>query len=197
MIQKTVSYTREIPEQLPATLCRWCNQLVGGRFCTGCGASARELPCATCGVITPAGARYCPDCGTGATSRARTTPLTERRADRLPRLVGVAAVLVLAAFLAGMVSGRRLPATTASAASGDVARARAEADSILAARPNHLLGLVLAIRAADLRRDSTAAVTLRRRLLAAAPSDRTSLKQYGEHSRDIDDALTKAAATTR
>jgi hypothetical protein len=48
-----------------------------------------------------------------------------------------------------------------SAVSGDTVRARAEADTILAARPNHLLGLVLAIRAAELRGDDAAAVALR------------------------------------
>ncbi|MEO8622038.1 MAG: hypothetical protein ABI625_13295 [bacterium] len=81
-----------------------------------------------------------------------------------------------------------------SAAAGDVSRARAEADTILAARPTHLLGLVLAIHAAELDQDSSAAVKFRRRLVAAAPTERTALKEYGEHARDIDDALTKATA---
>jgi len=282
MTPKTVSYTRDMPEQLPATHCPRCDEIVSGRFCIGCGASARELPCATCGVMTPAGARFCPDCGTAASAGARTSSNTAPRMDRLPRLVGGAALLTLAAFVAGLVSGRRMPAggdsadqaisaplgpmqagglaniggQTApdisnmspeerasrlfnrvmlyseqgkmdsarffapmaiqayemigpvdahaqydigviSAAAGDVARARAEADTILAARPTHLLGLVLAIRAADLRRDDAAAVALRRRLIAAAPTERTALKEYSEHARDIDDALTKAAGATR
>jgi hypothetical protein len=85
-----------------------------------------------------------------------------------------------------------------SAAVGDVARARGEADTILAARPNHLLGLVLAIRAADLTGNSGAVARLSRRLLAAAPAERaTDLKEYVEHVRDIDDALKKAAASPR
>lgn len=282
MTSRTVSYTRDMAEQLSATHCPRCDEIVSGRFCIGCGASARDLACPTCGVVTPAGARFCPDCGAAVGVGARASSSTARRVDRLPRLVGGAAVVALAAFVAGVVSGRRMPAGLASpdqtastalgpmqaggfaasggptapdisnmspeerasrlfnrvmlyseqgkmdsarffapmaiqayemigpvdahaqydigvisAASGDVARARAEADSILAARPNHLLGLVLAIRAADLRRDSAAGVRFQRLLLAAAPTERTSLKEYSEHARDIDDALTKAAAATR
>ncbi|MEP6731010.1 MAG: zinc ribbon domain-containing protein [bacterium] len=81
-----------------------------------------------------------------------------------------------------------------SAAVGDVTRARAEADTILAARPTHLLGLVLAAKAAELARDSAAAERFSKRLVAAAPAERvTALKEYGEHARDIDEALGKAA----
>lgn len=81
---------------------------------------------------------------------------------------------------------------TISAAVGDVARARAEADTILRARPNHLLGLVLAIRAADLAGDAAAATRFRRQLVAAAPAERPTQKEYAEHARDIDEALAKA-----
>ena len=84
---------------------------------------------------------------------------------------------------------------TISAAVGDVVRARAEADTILRARPNHLLGLVLAIRAADLAGDATAASRFRRQLVAAAPAERPTQKEYAEHARDIDEALAKAGAT--
>lgn len=86
---------------------------------------------------------------------------------------------------------------TISAAAGDVVRARAEADTILAARPNHLLGLVLAIRAADMAKDAGAATGFRKRLAAAAPTERTALKEYSEHARDIDDTLAKSAVATR
>jgi len=80
---------------------------------------------------------------------------------------------------------------TISAAAGDVVRARAEADTILIARPNHLLGLVLAIRAADMTKDAGAASALRKRLVAAAPTERSALKEYSEPARDIDDALAR------
>ncbi len=84
-----------------------------------------------------------------------------------------------------------------SAATGDIPRARAEADTILAAHPDHLLGLVLAMRAADLSKDPAASARYRKRLVAAAPAGRTSLKEYAEHSRDIDDALARAAAASK
>lgn len=84
-----------------------------------------------------------------------------------------------------------------SAAAGDVTRARAEADSILAARPNHLLGLVLAIRAANLSGDKAAEARFRQRLTTAEPSERSALKEYGEHARDIDEALTKAGGASK
>lgn len=86
---------------------------------------------------------------------------------------------------------------TISAAAGDLVRARAEADTILTARPNHLLGLVLAIRAADMAKDAGAATAFRKRLVAAAPTERSALKEYSEHARDIDDALAKSAVASR
>jgi hypothetical protein len=83
-----------------------------------------------------------------------------------------------------------------SAAAGDPSAARAQADTILAAQPNHLLGLVLEIHAAELARDSAGAARFRRRLVAAASAERAKgLKEYDEHARDIDDAVTKAGAS--
>ncbi|MEP6495024.1 MAG: zinc ribbon domain-containing protein [bacterium] len=85
-----------------------------------------------------------------------------------------------------------------SAAVGDAARARGEADTILTAQPKHLLGLVLAIRAADLSKDSAAVSRFSRRLVAAAPAERASTtKGYSEHTRDIDDAIKKAEGVAR
>lgn len=74
--------------------------------------------------------------------------------------------------------------------SGDVALARAEADTILAADKTHLLGLVLAMKAAGLRQDMSARAGYQRRLVAAAPAERAKkLKEYDEHKADIDAAL--------
>ncbi len=84
-----------------------------------------------------------------------------------------------------------------SAAIGDNVRASAEADTILRARPNHLLGLVLAIRAAEARGDAQAAARFQKVLVTAAPSERSALKEYSEHARDIDDALAKASPASR
>ena len=81
---------------------------------------------------------------------------------------------------------------TISAAVGETALARLEADSILAAQPNNLLGLTLAIRAAGMAGDANAAAKFRQRLVAAAPAERAkNLKEYTEHSADIDRALGK------
>ena len=69
---------------------------------------------------------------------------------------------------------------------------------MLTARPNHLLGLVLAIRAGELTGDSAAVKRLTQRLVTAAPAERAAaLKEYGEHARDIDDALKKATTSRR
>ena len=74
--------------------------------------------------------------------------------------------------------------------SGDVQLARAEADTILASNKTHLLGLVLAMKAAGLRQDMKARADFQRRLVAAAPAEREKkLKEYDDHKADIDSAL--------
>lgn len=74
--------------------------------------------------------------------------------------------------------------------SGDVGLARAEADTILATNRTHLLGLVLAMKAAGLRQDMNARAGYLKRLEAAAPAERAKhLKEYEEHKADIDAAL--------
>jgi hypothetical protein len=68
--------------------------------------------------------------------------------------------------------------------------ARAQADTILRAAPNHLLGLVLAIRAARLSGNEAAAGAFERRLIAAEPAERRrDLAEYTRHRADIDAAL--------
>ena len=77
--------------------------------------------------------------------------------------------------------------------SGAAGIARAQADSILAADSTHLLGLVLAVRAAQLRGDSAAAKAFSRRLLAAEPSESAKkLPEYERHQGDILEALAEA-----
>ena len=77
--------------------------------------------------------------------------------------------------------------------SGDAQLARAEADTILASNKTHLLGLVLAMKAAGLRQDKSAGAEYRRRLVAAAPAERAKkLKEYEDHKADIDAALKPA-----
>lgn len=82
--------------------------------------------------------------------------------------------------------------------SGDTALARAQADTILAAQPAHLLGLALAAQAARLEGAAQRARAFEARLLAAAPTQRGSgVAEYLLHRNDIDAALTAARAGSR
>lgn len=77
-----------------------------------------------------------------------------------------------------------------AAVSGDESLARAEADTILAKHPNHLLGLILAGNAARLRKDSVAEQSYHNKFLAAAPAERAKqLPEYITHENDIAIAL--------
>ena len=81
---------------------------------------------------------------------------------------------------------------------GDTALARAQADTILAARPTHLLGLVLAARVARMEGSDARARALDARLVAAEPAERSaSLPEYLLHKNDIDTALAAARATPK
>ena len=72
--------------------------------------------------------------------------------------------------------------------------ARAQADTILTQQPTHLLGLVLAVKAATMRGDAAAVAAFNKRLVAAAPAERAkNLEEYQRHSADIDTALRQAA----
>ena len=76
---------------------------------------------------------------------------------------------------------------------GDTALARAQSDTILARRPTHLLGLVLAAKAARLERQEQRARSFDQRLLAAEPVERaTGLGEYLLHKNDLDAALAAA-----
>jgi hypothetical protein len=78
---------------------------------------------------------------------------------------------------------------------GDMALARAQADTILKQRPTHLLGLILAAKVARVEKDEARARALDARLLAAEAAERSAaLPEYLLHRNDIDTAL--AAART-
>lgn len=71
--------------------------------------------------------------------------------------------------------------------------AAAQADTILAQRPTHLLGLALAAQAADARGDAAAARSFRARLVAAEPAERArGLPEYADHDSDIRAAAQQA-----
>ena len=77
--------------------------------------------------------------------------------------------------------------------SGDLVRAKGEADSILKQNPNDLLGLALAIRVAEASRNSAARGDFEKRLIAAEPAERkTGRQEYQDHGFDIDAALKDA-----
>ena len=78
---------------------------------------------------------------------------------------------------------------------GDSALARAQADTILSAKPTHLLGLVLSARAARMANNEPRAREADARLLAAEPTERSAgLKEYLLHKNDIDAAVAAARA---
>jgi hypothetical protein len=72
--------------------------------------------------------------------------------------------------------------------------AQAQADTILSADSNHLLGLILAGNAARLSGNSAAAREYDQRLVSAAPAERArGLLEYQQHQADIDTALARFA----
>ena len=76
---------------------------------------------------------------------------------------------------------------------GDAGTAAAQADTILAKNPTHLLGLILAAEAADAQKQGTKASEYRKRLVAASSAERAkSLPEYVQHTNDIDAALADA-----
>lgn len=76
---------------------------------------------------------------------------------------------------------------------GDAGKAVAESDTILKARPTHLLGLLLAARAADARGDAAAAKAAREKMLASEKSERASgLQEYTDHDADLREAIAEA-----
>jgi hypothetical protein len=71
--------------------------------------------------------------------------------------------------------------------------AAAQADTVMRQNPNHLLGLVLAIRVARLAGDEARARSLEQRLVTNASTERAKgLPEYVDHAPDIENALTEA-----
>lgn len=71
--------------------------------------------------------------------------------------------------------------------------AKAQADSILLANPNHLLGLILEARLATIAGDTTQLRTYERKLLTAEKGElATKRDEYTRHQDDISNALRQA-----
>jgi hypothetical protein len=78
---------------------------------------------------------------------------------------------------------------------GDTTLARAQADTILGQRPTHLLGLILAAKAARMVGNEPHARQFDVRLLSVATRERpVALPEYLLHRNDIDQALAAARA---
>ncbi len=80
---------------------------------------------------------------------------------------------------------------------GALPMARAQADSILASDPNHLLGLILAISTARAAGDSAGVHTFEAKLLSAQSSELArNLPEYQRHEREISAAVDAAKKQT-
>lgn len=96
--------------------------------------------------------------------------------------------------LAPLDAHRRYDLGLLGMVSGDGALASAQADSILVEQPDHLLGLILSMRAAGMRGDASARAGFAARLLAVADSERAKrLAEYVDHEPDITAAIREAA----
>jgi hypothetical protein len=82
-----------------------------------------------------------------------------------------------------------------AAVSGATEIAKAQADTILATQPQHLLGLMLAADVAAQSGDRAAETAYIRRFAAAAPRERAKqLREYQQHVAEIDARLARASS---
>ncbi|MDB4915983.1 MAG: Double zinc ribbon [Gemmatimonadetes bacterium] len=81
---------------------------------------------------------------------------------------------------------------------GDSTLARAQADTILTAQPTHLLGLILAAKAARLEKNEKAAQSFDARLMAAESKEKASgAGEYLLHKNDIEAAISAARSVKK
>lgn len=166
-------------------------------------ASARSTPESAPSEV-PLGAMRAGGAG-GAPDISSMSP--EERADRLfNRVMRLSSEgkSDSAAFFASMAIGaieslgsldahRRYDMGLVALVAGDAGRARAQADTILAQRRTHLLGLSLAARAAEARGDTAAGRAFQRRLLAAEAAEKAAgLQEYTDHEADVRAAIESA-----
>ena len=96
--------------------------------------------------------------------------------------------------LAPLDAHRRYDLGLLGMVSGDGAMAGAQADSILAQNPDHLLGLILAMRSAGMRADAAERARIAAKLMAVVDVERAKrLPEYVDHDPDITAALREAA----
>jgi hypothetical protein len=98
-------------------------------------------------------------------------------------------------MLGSLDAGQRYDLGRIAAVSGATEIAKAQADTILASQPQHLLGLMLAADIAAKNGDRTAETAYLRRFAAAAASERaTQLPENQQHIAEIDSRLARASA---
>jgi Double zinc ribbon len=81
---------------------------------------------------------------------------------------------------------------------GNLDQARRQADAILADYPDHLLGLILGARVAQLRNDEATRVKLYHKLLSVEQVEQAKpVEEYARHKGDIDAAIAEARTVTK
>jgi len=96
-------------------------------------------------------------------------------------------------MLSPMTSDQRYDMGRIAEVAGALPLAKAQADTILKANPNHLLGLILAARIASLSGDSAARRRYETKILAVEKTEGArKLPEYEKHQDDITSAITTA-----
>ena len=97
--------------------------------------------------------------------------------------------------LAPLDAHRRYDLGLLGMVSGDGVMAKAQADTILVDQPDHLLGLILAMRTAGMQLDSAARGRFAARLLGVVDRERAKgLAEYTDHDTDITAAVREAGS---
>jgi hypothetical protein len=189
------------------TICPRCSAAVSGNYCANCGSPLAGATCLRCESALTPGANFCHRCGMptpASHAAAVAAPSAEARgfSAGLPWGVATVAFVALVALVVGQRFGASARGGVQSVGDGSVlapaepdpsVRARAQADTILARSPSHLLGLMLGIRAARATGDTPRAQALERRLLAVEAAERRKqLPEYRLHEREIAAALAAA-----
>ena len=118
------------------------------------------------------------------------------RGNRDSVLIFAPMALAAHELLANIDLDQRYHAGLIAEAAGLPDMALAQADTILAADQNHLLGLILGARAARLLNDESRARTLDARLVRVIDAERgRKLPEYEQHAREIELEVTRARST--
>lgn len=109
------------------------------------------------------------------------------------------APMAISAFemLSPMTVDQRYDMGRIAEVAGALPLAKAQADTILSANPNHLLGLILAARIASLSGDTAARRRYETKFLAVEKTESArKLPEYEKHKDDISSAITNARRST-